>query len=349
MLDLQIQRRKENKKHLSGYDMCSLLPSLKKDEKYAWLRDISSTSLQSICLFLAHDYDLFFKKQSGFPKFKSKKKSKPCFPIRKDGFYFIDNYVQIPKVGKIKYKSDCIFPEGNKYNFVNICLSVINKKYILSFGMECENQAQPVLSDIPMGIDLGVKELAVVAYGEEQFVFNNINKSSKVRDIKCKVKHTQRTISRKYEASKAMTGKYDKTNNIKREEEKLRKLNMRLSNIRHNYLHQTTHKLVSMLPNKVVMEDLNVSGMTKNKYLSRAIQEQCFYEFIRQMKYKCEWSGIPFVQVDRFYPSSKTCSCCGSIKRDLKLSDRTYICPDCGLVIDRDYNAAINLMKYGTH
>ena len=121
---------------------------------------------------------------------------------------------------------------------------------------------------------------------------------------------------------------------------------MRITNIRHNYIHQTTHALVAMMPKAVVMEDLNVSGMMKNKHLSKAIGEQCWYEFIRQMKYKCEWSGIEFVQADRFYPSSKTCSSCGNIKHDLKLSDRTYTCPECGFTLDRDVNAAINLMRY---
>ena len=113
-----------------------------------------------------------------------------------------------------------------------------------------------------------------------------------------------------------------------------------------NYVHQVTHSLVSMLPMRVVMEDLDVSGMMKNRHLSRAIQEQCFFEFLRQMRYKCEWKGIKFLQADRFYPSSKTCSCCGAIKHDLKLSDRIFVCTECKTVIDRDYNAAINLMRY---
>ena len=152
---------------------------------------------------------------------------------------------------------------------------------------------------------------------------------------------------KKYEVSKKNNGgKYIKTENIKRNEDRLRKIYAKMSNIRLNYIHQTTHKLISMLPMSVTMEDLNVSGMMKNKYLSKHIQEQCFFEFIRQMRYKCKWNGIVFQQVDRFYPSSKTCSCCGAIKKDLKLSDRTFVCSECGLSIDRDFNAAINLSKY---
>ena len=196
-----------------------------------------------------------------------------------------------------------------------------------------------------MGVDLGVKDLAVVEFNNEKIVFHNINKSKKVRILKKRIQHTQRTISRKYECNRKGS-KYFKTNNILKEETKLRKLHYRLANIRNNYIHQTTHSLVKLLPKRVVMEDLNVTGMMSNRHLSKAIQEQGFNEFIRQMRYKCEWNNIEFVQVDRFYPSSKTCSNCGCIKSNLKLKDRTYVCEDCGFTIDRDYNAAINLSRY---
>ena len=345
MLDLQIKRYESGEKHLSGFDMIKLLTPLKQDEEYAWLREVSNTSLQRTCSTLAEDYNSFFKKRSGFPKFKSRKRSKSSFPVSCDRFYFDGNTIQIEKIGRIKYKSDFEFPQGRKYKFSNVRISFINGKYMLSFGMECENQA-PELTNNVMGIDLGIKDLAVVACGDKQLVFHNINKSKQVRELKRKMKHIQRTVSRKYEASKARTGRYEKTRNIDREENRLRKLYARLTNIRHNYLHQTTAALIAMLPCMVVMEDLNVTGMMKNKHLSKAIAEQCFYEFIRQMQYKCKWNGIRFVQADRFYPSSKTCSCCGTIKRSLKLSERTYVCPDCGFTIDRDLNAAINLSRY---
>ena len=197
-----------------------------------------------------------------------------------------------------------------------------------------------------MGIDLGIKELAVVAFGNEKYVYHNINKTKKVREIKKRIKHIQKSISRKYKESKKKNGKYITTSNIEKEKKKLRRLHRKVANIRNNYIHQTTHSLVSLMPCRVVMEDLNVLGMMKNRHLSKAIQEQCFYEFIRQMEYKCSWNGIEFEQAYRFYPSSKTCSNCGAIKEDLKLSDRTYVCSECGFMIDRDFNAAINLMKY---
>ena len=130
-------------------------------------------------------------------------------------------------------------------------------------------------------------------------------------------------------------------------ERQIKLLYRKLSNIRNNHIHQATSKIVKLHPYRVVMEDLNVSGMMKNRHLSKAIAEQCFYEFIRQMKYKCKFNGTEFVQADRFYPSSKTCCCCGHIKKDLKLKDRVYVCKECGLIIDRDKNASINLGNYG--
>ena len=235
-------------------------------------------------------------------------------------------------------------PCEKETKYINPRISFVNNKWILTVSLECENQATE-LTDINMGIDLGVKDLAVVEFNNEKIVFYNINKSKKVRILKKRIQHTQRTISRKYECNRKGS-KYFKTNNILKEETKLRKLHYRLANIRNNYIHQTTHSLVKLLPKRVVMEDLNVTGMMSNRHLSKAIQEQGFNEFIRQMRYKCEWNNIEFVQVDRFYPSSKTCSNCGCIKSNLKLKDRTYVCEDCGFTIDRDYNAAINLSRY---
>ena len=346
MLAKQEELYEHGEKHLSGFDMINLLTPLKKHEEYSWLKEVSNTSLKDICRDLDKAYKTFFKKTSGFPKFKSRKKSKPNFPIRTDMLYFKDDKVlNIEKIGKVRYKTDFVFEYGrNACKFTNARVSYINGKWILSFGMECENQARE-LNDVSMGIDLGVKDLAIVEYNGEPLVFHNINKSKQMRNIGKRLKHLQRSIFRKYEVNRDGK-KYNKTKNIEKQEERLKKLYARQSNIRRNYIHQATHKLVSLLPKRIVMEDLNVQGMMKNRHLSKAVQEQCFYEFIRQMEYKCAWNGIEFIKADRFYPSSKTCSGCGCIKKDLKLSDRTYHCSDCGLIIDRDYNAAINLSRY---
>lgn len=344
MLAKQEELYAAGEKHLSAFSMIKLLTPLKNDGEHGWLYDVSNTSLQIACQDLQKAYDKFFKKISGFPKFKSRKRSKPSYPVCADRFYFVDNKtVQIQKLGKVRYKTDFSLPHGTEYKFSNPRITYRNGKWLLSFGMECENQT-PKLTDMSMGIDLGIKDLAI-AECNGQIVFHNINKSKKMKELRKKQKHLQRSISRKYEANK-QGNKYIKTKNIERLENKLRKLYCHISNIRQNYIHQCTHALVSLLPSRVVMEDLNITGMMKNRHLARAIQEQCLYEFIRQMRYKCEWNGIEFVQANRFYPSSKTCSCCGNVKRDLKLSDRTYKCDICCLTIDRDYNAAINLSKY---
>ena len=326
--------------------MIELIKPLKNDGEHNWLYEVSNTSLQRICHDLDYSYKRFFKGLSKYPKFKSKKNAKPRYPASFENFYFKDDkFLNIEKIGKVKYKTDIKFNYGaNRKMYSDVRVSYKNGKWFVSFGMKCESQAQK-LTDVNMGIDLGIKDLAVVEFNGEQIVYHNINKSKKIKNLKKKLIHTQRRIARKYEQNKQ--GKvFIKTNNIIKEENKLRKIHAKIANIRENYIHQITHKLVSMLPKRVVMEDLNVKGMMKNKHLSNAIFEQCFYKFIRQMKYKCEWNGVEFVQADRFFPSSKLCSGCGCVNNNLKLSDRTYICSDCGLVIDRDYNAAINLSRY---
>ena len=345
MLAKQEELYEAGEKHLSGFDMMSLLKPLKNDGEHEWLYEVSSKSLQTVCRDLDDAYKRFFKKQNGFPKFKSRKRSKPNFSVRHDHLYFADDRrANIEKIGKVKYETDFDMPLGRGCKFTNPRISNVNGKWMLSFGMECENQAT-ALNDDAMGIDVGIKETMVVAYGDKSVVFHNINKSKKVRGIKRRMRHLQRSISRKYEANKQGNA-FVKTNNIARSEDKLRRMYERLTGIRKNYIHQCTHELVSLLPKRVVMEDLNVAGMMKNKHLAKAIQEQNFAEIIRQMQYKCEWLGIPFVQVGRFYPSSKTCSHCGCIHKGLKLKDRTFVCPECGFTIDRDYNAALNLMRY---
>ena len=343
MLNLQNENYKAGNKYISRFDMIRSLTPLKKQEEYQWLNEVSMSSLQNICTDLDKDFKGFFKKEHKYPKFKSKKKSKKSYPVCESRFYFKDSkHIQIQKLGIVKYKTDFKILIG-KHKFSNVRLSKELNKYFISFGLECESQVRK-LNDYSMGIDLGVKDLAVVSYGENSLVFHNINKSSKMRKLNRELKHLQKSISRKYEANK-QGNKYIKTNNIIKAEEKFRKIHKKISDIRNNYIHQTTHKLIEFLPKRVVMEKLNVLGMMKNKHLSKAIGEQNFYKFIEYMKYKCEWNGIEFIQVDRFYPSSKKCSCCGNIKKDLKLSDRVYVCK-CGLNIDRDLNAAINLKNY---
>lgn len=251
--------------------------------------------------------------------------------------------VLIEKVGWVKIKEQ--IPMNVKYT--NPRISFDGKYWYISVGIEKENPIVELTNE-SIGIDVGIKDLAICSNG---MTFKNINKSKEVKRLKKVLKRKQRKVSRKYEMNKIKKGgvnrcQYKKTNNIIKLEKEIRLLHRRLSNIRNNHLHQVTTKIVKAKPSRVVMETLNIKGMMKNKHLSKAIATQCLYEFKRQMQYKCEFNGIEFVEADKWYPSSKICSECGHKKSRLSLSERTYICEECGAVIDRDFNASINLSRY---
>lgn len=345
MLAKQRELYEQGGKYLSAFSMMNLLPSLKNDGEHGWLYNVSAKTCQIICRDLDKAYKEFFAKRQGFPRFKSRKRNRLSFPVCNEKMSIASNTVmQIQKLGRIKCRIDNRLNADATYKFFNARITYKNGKWIMTVGIESESQV-PELTDKSMGIDLGVKDSAIVAFGSEKIVFPNINKGRQIRLLQKRIKHLQRSASRKYEANK--TGnKYHKTKNIERCEEKIRKLYAKITNIHTNYIHQSTSKLIKLLPCRVVMEGLNVKGMMKNRHLSKAVQEQCLSEWIRQMQYKCAWNGIEFIQANRFYPSSKTCSNCGCIKHDLKLSDRTFICNECGFTIDRDYQAALNLMRY---
>ena len=314
---------------------------LKKQEDFKWLNEVSNTTMVESMRNLDKAFKSFFKKIGRYPKFKTKRKSRQSFYVRHDNLYFKEDTCNIEKIGKVKFKTNYNIPNC-KYS--NPYCSYDGKYWYLSFGVEVEENQTTLNKDLSVGIDLGVKDLAVINVLDKPI--RNINKSKRVKKLKKRLRRLQRQVSRKYEFNKE--GKrFVKTNNIIKLEKQIKLLHRKLSNIRNNHIHQTTNKIIKLKPYRVVMEDLNVSGMMKNRHLAKAIQEQCFYEFIRQMKYKCKFNGIEFIQVDRFYPSSKTCSCCGSIKKDLKLKDRNYKCNKCGLEIDRDKNASINIGNYG--
>ena len=312
------------------------ITQLKKNE-LTWLNEVSNNVAKQSVKDACNSYKRFFKGLSGKPKFKSKKRSKKSF-YNDNGKLKVKkgNLVNIEKVGWIKTNEQ--LPIGVKYS--NPRISYDNKYWYLSVGIEQE-EIQEELTNVSLGIDLGLKNLVICSDGT---IYKNINKTYIVRKIEKRLKRLQRQVSRKYELNKK--GKeYVKTKNIIKLEKQIQQTHRRLANIRNNYLHQTTTSIVKTKPYRIVIEDLNVKGMMKNKYLSDAIRKQGFYEFRRQLEYKCKFRGIELIIADRFYPSSKTCSQCGKIKKDLKLSDRVYKC-SCGLVIDRDLNASINLSKY---
>lgn len=338
-LDKCNQRHKQEQKY-SMSDVRKEFTQLKKQEDYIWLNEVSNTSMVEAIRNLDKAFKDFFAGKSGYPKFKSKKKSRQSFYVRYDHLYFKDGVCNIEKIGKVKYKTNYDIPQGK---YINPYCSYDGRYWYLTFGVEVgENQAE-LDKSLSIGIDLGVKELAVVSSMEKPI--KNINKTDKVRKLKKKLKRLQKQVSRKYRMNLQGT-KFIKTNNIMKVEKQIKLIYRKLANIRNNHIHQATNSIIKQKPYRVVMEDLNVKGMMKNKHLSEAIAEQCFNEFIRQMEYKCKFNGIEFIKADRYYPSSKKCSCCGTIKKDLKLKDRVYKCK-CGFVIDRDKNASINLSKYG--
>lgn len=338
-------------KFISDNDLRKEFTKLKKQEEYKWLNEVSNNVTKQAIKDACNSYKRFFKGQSKFPRFKSKKKSKPSFYQDNIKIKFSETHVKLEgltsskkqnkqKLNWIRLVEHNRIPTNCKYVNPRITFDGIN--WWVSVGIEYEDNYN-IPKNKGIGIDLGIKDLAVCSDGK---VYKNINKSKRVRKLEKKRRGLQRQISKKYELNKEGRS-YCKTSNIIKSEKKLLKLNHRLTNIRHNYLHQITTEIINRKSMFIVLEDLNVSGMMKNKHLSNAIQQQCFYEFYRQIKYKSSWNNIKFVEADKWFPSSKTCSECGCIKEQLKLSDRVYVCEECGCIIDRDLNASINLMKYG--
>ena len=328
---------KNGGKFISDNDLRKELTILKKTEEYKWLNEVSNNVAKQAVKDACNAYKRFFKGQSEKPKFKSRRKSKPSFYNDNIKLKVKNNIVLIEKVGWVNTSEQ--LPIDVKYN--NPRISYDGKYWYISVGIEVENPVVELTGE-SVGIDVGIKDLAVCS---NAMTFKNINKTKLVKNLEKRLRRLQRKISKKYEMNKEGR-KFVKTSNIIKLEKQIRLIHRRLSNIRNNHLHQATTKIVKTKPSKVVMETLNIKGMMKNRHLSKAIAQQGLYEFKRQLDYKCQLYGIEFVEADKWYPSSKTCSECGHIKSRLSLSERTYICEDCAAVIDRDYNASINLSRY---
>ena len=335
-----LQRQQDNYnsggKFLSDNTLRKEITQLKKKDEFKWLNDVSNNVPKQAIKDACNAFKSFFKGKTKYPKFKTKRHSKLSFYNDNMKLKSKVNSVLIEKVGWVKTSEKV--PNAKYYN---PRISFDGKYWYLSFGIEVEFEKEP-LTDKILGIDLGIKDLAVCSDGT---VYKNINKTNEVKKTKKRLRRLQRGVSRKYQMNRK-GGTFAKTCNIIKMEKRIQRLHRRLVNIRNNYIHQTTTSIVRTKPCVIVMEDLNISGMMKNRHLAKAIQEQKLHEFKRQMIYKCEKFGIKFVEANKFYPSSKRCSNCGRLKRDLKLSNRTYCC-DCGLHINRDLNAAINLAQYG--
>lgn len=345
-----INNGKIGKKSISEGDVRKYINNVLKPTTHSWLKEVGSNVMKQGVKDASLALQRYFKGLSGKPKFKSKHKDRPSFYVNYESLSRKQGGFQGEKIGFVKTSE--ALPKLNKNEkYSNPRITFDGKYWYLSVGYEVQ-ESTVELTDESLGIDLGVKNLAICSNGK---VYKNINKTQRVKKLEKKLKREQRKLSRKienniqsYKSNRNPIYKrpLKECQNIQKQNRLIRNIHRKLANIRQNHLHQTTTEIVKTKPSRIVMESLNVSGMMKNKHLSKAIQQQKFYEFKRQIEYKSKLNGIEFIQVDKFYPSSKTCSCCGNVKKDLKLSDRMYKCDVCGLVIDRDYNASINLANY---
>ena len=336
-IELQEENYKKGNKFLSDSEIREIITKRKQND-LAWLYDYDCDIVKQAVKDACRAYKKFFNKKAKKPKFKSAKLTKPSFYV--DGWKLkIENgYVKIPLCTKIKlYEKDYI-PEGLNYQNPRITFDGID--WWLSVGLPIEIE-QYELTDEIIGIDLGLKELATCSNG---IIFHNVAKSKWYQKTNKSLKQKQRQISRKYKMNK-QGNKFIKTSNIKKLERRIQKKRIRLQNIKKDYFHKSSTALVRTKPKAIVLEDLNVAGMRKNKYLSHSLQETSISTFKQMLISKAESHGIEVVLASRFYPSSQICSHCGS-RRSIKLSERIYKCPICGLEIDRDLNASINLKHY---
>ena len=309
-----------------------------------WIKDVSSKSAKQAMTYGEQAFKRFFKGLSSFPVFKKKGRNElGAYFVKnnKKDFEFYRHKIKIPTLKFVRVKEYGYIPKN-----VNIKSGTITKivdKYFLSLIIEIEDTIKVTNTNTKgLGIDLGINDTAICSNGK---IFKNINKTIKIKKLKKKLKREQRKMSRSIEYSKSKKIKLRELKNFNKKKLKVQKLFYRLNCIRDDYNNKMVDEITRAKLKYITIEDLKVSNMIKNKHLSKAIQEQNFYSIRTKLINKCKERNIELRLVDIFYPSSKTCSCCGSVKKDLKLNDRIYKCCNCGLEIDRDYNASINLEK----
>ncbi|MEQ6930075.1 RNA-guided endonuclease InsQ/TnpB family protein [Clostridium perfringens] len=333
-------------KFVSGMDFSKWLNNeyIPNNQEMKWIKEVSSKATKQAIMNGDKSFRDFFKKAKGFPKFKKKKNQdvKAYFPKNNKTDWTIERHrVKIPTLGWIRLKEFGYIPVNSIVKSGTVSQKA--DRYYVSILVEETDIKISNPNNEGVGIDLGIKEFAVCSDGIK---FKNINKISTIKKIEKKLKREQRKLSRKYESLKIRNKNIKEgratRQNIQKQIVKVQKLHQRLTNIRTDYINKIVSSIIKQKPSYITIEDLNVKGMMKNKHLSKAIASQKFFEFKTKLTVKCKENHIELRIVDRFYPSSKTCSQCGKVKKDLKLSDRIYKC-DCGFTIDRDLNASINL------
>jgi len=309
-----------------------------------WIKDVSSKSVKQAMIYGEKAFKRFFKGLSAFPVFKKKGKNElGAYFVKnnKTDFEFYRHKIKIPTLKFVRVKEYGYIPKNT--NIKSGTVTKIADRYFLSLIIEVKDIVKAKNTGTKgLGIDLGIKDTAICSDGK---VFKNINKIKKVKKLKKKLKREQRKMSRSYEYSKFKKIKLKELKNFNKKKLKVQKIFYRLNCIRDDYNNKIVNEITRAKLKYITIEDLKVSNMIKNRHLSKAIQEQNFYAIRTKLINKCKERNIELRLVDTFYPSSKTCSCCGSIKKDLKLNDRIYKCYNCGLEMDRDYNASINLEK----
>ena len=313
----------------------------------AWIRDAYSKAVKKSIEDGCTAFTRFFKHQSAFPKFKKKGRSDVKM-------YFVKNNpkdcacerhrIKIPTLGWVRLKEKGYIPTTKDgWKIKSGTVSIKADRYYVSVLVEIPDPQAVTNRNDGIGIDLGVKDFAILSNGK---TYKNINRSARLKKLEKQLRREQRCLSRKYDNLKK--GEVTQRANIQKQKLKVQKLHHKIDNIRTDYINKIIAEIVKTKPSYITIEDLNVSGMMKNRHLSKAVASQKFYEFRSRLKAKCDANGIELRVVDRFYPSSKLCHCCGRIKKDLKISDRIYRCA-CGYVEDRDFNASLNLRDAVTY
>ena len=333
-------------KFVSGMDFSKWLNNeyIPNNQDKKWIKEVSSKATKQAIMNGDKAFRDFFKKAKGFPRFKKKKNQdvKAYFPKNNKTDWTLERHkVKIPTLGWVRLKEFGYIPVNSIVKSGTVSQKA--DRYYVSILVEENDKKVYKSTNEGVGIDLGVKEFVVCSDGIK---FKNINKTSTVKKIEKKLKREQRKLSRKYESLKIRNKNIKEgratRQNIQKQVVKVQRLHQRLANIRTDYINKTVFSIIKQKPSYITIEDLAVSNMMKNKHLSKAISSQKFFELKTKLMSKCKQNNIELRIVDRFYSSSKTCSQCGKVKKDLKLSDRIYKC-DCGFTIDRDLNASINL------
>ena len=313
----------------------------------AWIKDVYSKAVKKSIEDGCTAFTRFFKHQSAFPNFKKKGRSDVKM-------YFVKNNpkdcvcerhrIKIPTLGWVRLKEKGYIPAAKDgWKIKSGTVSIKADRYYVSVLAEIPDAGTVNNSNDGIGIDLGLKDFAILSNGK---TYTNINKSARLKKLEKQLRREQKSLSRKYENLKK--GEVTQRANIQKQKLKVQKLHHKTDNIRTDYINKIIAEIVKTKPSFITIEDLNVSGMMKNRHLSKAVASQKFYEFRTRLKAKCNDNGIELRVADRFYPSSKLCHCCGQIKKDLKISDRIYRCA-CGYVEDRDINASLNLRDAVTY